>query len=61
MIEDFLHRLPVKMNIDKKIFLQTRCGSAVLEYLHDYANLFVFGARPSKNYVDLFVFGALVK
>ena len=57
MIEDFLHRLPVKMNFDKKIFLRTRCGSAVLEYLHDYVNLFVFGARPSENYVDLFVLG----
>ena len=61
MIEDFLHRLPVKMNFDKKIFLRTRCGSAVLEDLHDYVNFFVFGARPSENDVDLFVFGALVK
>ena len=59
MIEDFFTSTTGENELRQKIFLRTRFGSAVLEYLHDYVNLFVFGARPSsENYVDLFVFGA---
>ena len=57
MIEDFFTSTTGENELRQKIFLRTRFGSAVLEYLHDYVNLFVFGARPGENYVDLFVFG----
>ena len=58
MIEDFFTSTTGENELRQKIFLRTRFGNAVLEYLHGYVNLFVFGARPSENYVDLFVFGA---